>query len=161
MKKIKLEAAKREEELKDTKSPYYAGSAALLSLYMTVSAIEYTSLDFKDAFPDLKELLLTLYEEDPQLFALSKKKEIFSLEDWNFLTQAMNDYADLFFKLGELMHFCKESMKENYLPSLEKDNQFLAAIAKDNISSFEGKEDATPEYKRAVNDVLSNLARSW
>ena len=149
----------RNQLLKDSSSAYYCGSACLLSLYVLLSGIKDGMKDFDKAFPDFEKNILSLYEKDKDLFALSSKKDLLTDEEWKNINDILFLYGEVIDDLGGLILLCQTPHKERFLPLLERHLSFLSSLAKDNLNILSDRKDVVESFYRIRNDVLSSMER--
>ena len=147
------------ELLSAADSPYFCGSSCLLSLYDVLCEIELNTVDFEKAFPHLKENVLKLFDEDPRLFELSKKKEAFFEEEWKEVINILYDYASWLEDMNQLIALVRDAGLKQHVEKLRMDVDFLVAILKETLVIFENREDLPPEFARAENEVLTNIRK--
>ena len=114
------------QELGDPSSPYYCGSAALLSLYHLVYSLRK---EFKKLYesPDyLLETISSLCYKDADLFSIIRKEDM-NEEDAEQAADIFYAYADLFDALPEVITF----ISKEYQPLFDLSLSFLKKTIKE------------------------------
>lgn len=140
---------KRREELTSDNSPYFGGSACLLSLSFVLYYLANKTEDFHSLFPHLEEQVALLYEEDSLLYFYTSAPNL-SEEDGAKASKFLDDYYVLFTRLDDLIVFTKERGRTFALSYLEEDRNFLKNILLDNLHAFSNRNDIPNILKEKV-----------
>lgn len=101
----------------------------------------------------MEKQILSLYEEDPVLFSLSKKEEL-SVEDWKKAEEIFLDYASFIEKMSLLLDVCSKSDKERYVPLIRHSKDFIVSLAFENMSAFASRNDVPEDFNKVRNEVF-------
>lgn len=145
------------ELLGNTETPYFCGSAVFLSLVPLLLSLEKEIQNYKEAYPDLMKINQRLFDEDPVLFDLSKKKETYTKEEWITVLQSLEDYGEEIRQLSSLCSLCQISKREDYVSFLKSDIHFLKGILQDTLAILYEREDKTIEFDRVAHDAFLSM----
>lgn len=139
------------EELRDKNSPYFCGSACLLTLNSLVKASVDEIVDTKEIQKKLELSILKLAKEDAKLFDYSKKDEL-SIEEWEDASDIISDYTDLFSSLYTFESlFSKSSLLLKMILDCHK---FLLETIIPSTSMMSEREDVSNRFKREVYSLV-------
>jgi hypothetical protein len=151
---MKMKLNENLDELSSVASPYYCGSACFLStLFLVREILASSEKKMKKEFSTMEKQILSLYEEDPVLFSLSKKEEL-SVEDWKKAEEIFLDYASFIEKMSLLLDVCSKSDKERYVPLIRHSKDFIVSLAFENMSAFASRNDVPEDFNKVRNEVF-------
>lgn len=131
------------QDLSDLQSPYYGGSACMLSLYQTLLCLSEQGYSVDKEM----SLCIKLFDEDAKFFTISKQDSI-SSGDYLIVIETLKHYYELIISLIEIENKLDDSVLIKYLCA---HLNFLLSIARCNFDVFKSREELPSEFNEIRN----------
>lgn len=141
-------------ELREKDSPYYAGTACLLSLLPVINVMEKEIPYQADAYNDLKKNIQNLMRDDGIYYSMSLKKEPLSEQEWKKVLSITQEYEEVLSILNELMYLLKSINSQIYLSLIKEKFLILAKLCQLSLAQFYEMENQPEEFFQFANMAL-------
>lgn len=142
------------KKLRDKDSPYFAGSACLLSLLPVIKAMEKEIPYQQEEYKILSSNIHKLMEDDGVYFALSLKQEPLTADEWKKAIDITWEYESVLLALNEIMYLLNEIHSPLYLSLIKEKFLILAKLCQLCLASFYDMDNQPEEFFQAGNMAL-------
>lgn len=147
-------------EMMDDASPYFCGSAALLSLNHKLNIVSGDTIGLEDNISDMKKEISYLARQDAILFSITSKSDKEEI-DYDSAIEILESYGRLLERLSELLSALKASNKMELFQWIKLDFDFLMTTILDSSSVLLEREECPSAYKRVIHDLSFCDRKEW
>lgn len=140
-------------ELRNAQSPYFCGSACLMSLYEKMNIVLGETVGIKKEISELKKKIVLLEHDDAKLFKLTYVKTGEPI-DYELITEILNSYCDFFSRFNDIISVLKDCHKEELVSMIKLDFDFLLYTILDSNSYLIENEDCPLSFKRVIHELM-------
>lgn len=137
----------------DINSPYFCGSALLLSLLPIVEDCKALIPSFDELYPELDKKIVKLIDQDGYLFAYSKEEYI-DENKWNEIIIGIDNYSFVIESLDDIISILVDIKKVALSKIIYRNNLMLKNLCRYSLISFFDKENKPDEFVSSANMAL-------